>query len=394
MARRLLAYALLLFALASVITLVVKGVRARAVPPQTANAAEARADRVVVYYLYGNIRCATCKGMEALTKAAATAAFPKELADKTLESRTENFETPGNEHFGKDYGVVAPSVVLTKTEGGKVVRWKNLKDIWDLYESPDRFQAYIQKETTAFLRGEGDTPVAAPAADASFGALMLAALTAVMLGLLTAISPCPLATNVAAISFLSKRVDSTRRVLLSGLCYAVGRIAAYVALGAILVAGLLSAPGVAAFLGKYINSLLGPILVVAGVLLLELLELSWGNLFSAEKLQSRAEKGGYWTALLLGLVFALAFCPTSAALFFGGLIPLAVKTQSSVLLPGAYGFATGLPVVVFAILIAVASQAVGRWFGRLSQIDLWMRRVAGVLFIGVGAYYSLIYIYA
>ncbi|MCY3019488.1 MAG: aromatic aminobenezylarsenical efflux permease ArsG family transporter [Planctomycetota bacterium] len=206
-------------------------------------------------------------------------------------------------------------------------------------------------------------------------------------------SPCPLATNVAAISFLSKRVTSPRQVLLSGLLYSLGRVVAYVVLGAILVAGLLSTPSVSAFLSKYMNSILGPVLVVAGLFLLELLELNWGTVFSAEKLQSRAEKGGLCTAALLGLVFALAFCPTSAALFFGGLVPLSVKMQSSVLLPSAYGFATGLPVVVFAILIAFASQAVGRWFNRLGQIELWMRRAAGALFIGVGVYYSLAYVF-
>ena len=406
MLKRAIAGVFLLFALASLATLVVKEVRARNAPPPgvkdaaagTASSATGR-DHVVAYYLYGNIRCVTCKGMEALTKDTVTTAFAKELADGRLEFRVDNFERPGNEHFSRDFEIIAASALLTEEKGGKVVRWKNLKDIWELNDSKDKFQAYIHKETTAFLSGQGGTVVAAvataadPPADLSFGALMLAMLTALSLGLLTAISPCPLATNVAAISFLSKRVTSPRQVLLSGLLYSLGRIVAYVLLGAILVAGLLSTPGLSRFLGRYINSLLGPILVLAGLFLLDLLELSWGTVFSAEKLQSRAEKGGLWTAALLGLVFALAFCPTSAALFFGALVPLSVKLQSSVLLPTVYGFATGLPVVVFAILIAFASQAVGRWFGRLARIDVWMRRAAGALFIGVGVYYSLVYVF-
>lgn len=407
MLKRVITGAFLLFALASLVTLVVKEVRTRnAPPPGPTGAADGAAssaagrDRFVAYYLYGNIRCVTCKGMEALTKEAVTTAFAKELADGRLEFRVDNFERPGNEHFSKDCEIIAASVLLTEEKGGRVVRWKNLKEIWDLNDAPAKFDEYIKRETAAFLSGHSGTVAGAasaaaadPPADQSFGALMLAMLTALGLGLMTALSPCPLATNVAAISFLGKRVSSPWQVFAAGLCYSLGRMAAYVAVGAALVAGLLAAPAVSGFLSKYINSLLGPALVVVGVFMLDLVQLTWGSLVPAEKLQSRAEKGGYVMAAGLGLVFALAFCPLSAALFFGGLIPLAVKTQSAVLLPAVYGLATGLPVVLFAILVAFAAQAVGRWFSLVGRAEAWMRRAAGVLFILAGVYLSLIYIY-
>lgn len=213
------------------------------------------------------------------------------------------------------------------------------------------------------------------------------------LGILTSISPCPLATNIAAISYIGKRLESPRQVLLTGILYTLGRTVTYLVLGILLVASILSMPAVSHFLEKYMNRALGPILIVAGMFLLGLLGFtSFGPGMSA-KTQKRFESGGLLGAGLLGMLFALSFCPVSAALFFGSLIPLAVARHSSLALPAIYGIATGLPVLVFAVLIATGARRVGTAFNRLRAIELWARRITGAAFILVGVLYSLTYIF-
>ena len=219
------------------------------------------------------------------------------------------------------------------------------------------------------------------------------ALAALWLGILTSISPCPLATNIAAISYIGRRVERTWLVLLSGLLYTAGRTFTYMVLGAAIVAGLLAIPSVSRFLQKYMHLLLGPLLIVAGMFLLELISFRKAGGGVSEGLQQRVDRSGVWGALLLGIVFALTFCPTSAALFFGSLIPLAVEHRSSLLLPAVYGVGTALPVIVFAILIALGTHYVARAFNVLSRIELWARRLTGVVFIAVGIFLTLRYVY-
>ena len=216
--------------------------------------------------------------------------------------------------------------------------------------------------------------------------------TALWLGILTSISPCPLATNIAAISFIGRQVERTRLVLLSGLLYTVGRTLAYLVLGAAVMAGLMASGDIARFLQKYLNQILGPVLVLVGMVLLGLLE--FGSLtLVGSGLQQRASKGGAWWAIVLGVLFALSFCPVSAGLFFGGLIPLSTTHQSRFVLPMLYGVGTALPVIVFAFLIAFASNYVAKAFNRLTQVERWVRIATGAVFILAGIYYCLAHIY-
>ena len=157
--------------------------------------------------------------------------------------------------------------------------------------------------------------------------------SALWLGVLTSISPCPLATNIAAISYIGRRVGSARSIFLTGLLYTLGRTLAYLGLAIVLVASVLSVPQIAMFLQKYMHLVLGPILIVVGMFLMGLIELSLGGKGMSESLQKRVDAMGAWGALLLGIIFALTFCPTSAALFFGSLIPLSLKMNSSFVLP-------------------------------------------------------------
>lgn len=218
-------------------------------------------------------------------------------------------------------------------------------------------------------------------------------LTALWFGILTSISPCPLATNIAAISFISRKVDKMRSVLLSGLLYAVGRTVAYLVLGALIMAGLLASAEIALFLQRYLNQALGPILILVGMLLLGLLKSTGSVTLVSSGMQERAAKGGIGWAGLLGILFALSFCPVSAGLFFGVLIPLSAAKQSIIVLPMVYGIGTAAPVLVFALLIAFASQRLGSAFNLLTQIELWVRRITGLNFVLAGIYYSLLYVY-
>ncbi len=221
---------------------------------------------------------------------------------------------------------------------------------------------------------------------------LLAIGSALWFGILTSISPCPLATNIAAISFIGRKVGSLRAVLLSGLLYTLGRTVAYLALGTLIMAGLLASE-IAFFLQRYLNQLLGPALILVGMLLLGLLRSTASVSLVGAGMQERAAKGGIGWAALLGILFALSFCPVSAGLFFGVLIPLSVANQSLFVLPLLYGIGTAIPALVFAALIAFAAQRLGSAFNRLTQIERWVRRITGVVFLLAGIYYSLLYVY-
>lgn len=221
----------------------------------------------------------------------------------------------------------------------------------------------------------------------------LAVITALWLGVLTSISPCPLATNIAAISFISRNVGRTSATLLAGLLYVLGRTAAYVLLAVVLLAGLLTSGGVARFLQRYLNLALGPLLVLVGMVLLGMIGAGVSMNLAGSGVQERASKGGAWWAGVLGFLFALSFCPVSAGLYFGALMPLSTANASRLFLPSVYGIGTALPVVVFALLIAFASQYVGRAFDRLTQVERWVRWGTGVIFIVAGIYLSLTHVY-
>lgn len=223
--------------------------------------------------------------------------------------------------------------------------------------------------------------------------ILLSSASALWLGILTSISPCPLASNVAAISFLSKRITHPALVFISGLAYTLGRMVLYAALGWVIVHSVLSVPQVAQFLQKYTGKALGPILILTGLVLLEIIPLHLPGLSLSQKHHNRIAESGAPGAFLLGFIFALAFCPISAALFFGSLIPLAISSKSGIILPFIYGLGTGLPVLVFAVGIALGVTSLGHWFNKITRVELYTRKITGVIFIIVGVYYTGIYIF-
>lgn len=211
------------------------------------------------------------------------------------------------------------------------------------------------------------------------------------LGLATALAPCPMATNVAAISYIGRKVESSRAVLLSGVLYTLGRTFCYALLAAILTAGLASLPGLSLFLRQYGDLFLGPLMILVGMVLVGLIRVKLPETASGSRAQQLADKLGIYAAFPLGIVFALAFCPTSAA-YFGGVIALVSKSGGSALLLSAlYGVGTGLPVLFFAFLIAYSAQKLGQAFNILSKVELGIRYGGGALFIAIGVYFVLLF---
>ena len=216
-------------------------------------------------------------------------------------------------------------------------------------------------------------------------------LSAFILGLMTAISPCPLATNITATAFISKNISSKRKVFLSGLLYSLGRGFSYTAIGLILYFGA-SKFHIARFFNQNGEKFLGPLLIIIGLIMFNIIKLNFlGKLNFKEKLSEKFKDKGLLGSFLIGVIFALAFCPYSGALFFGMLIPLTIASADGLYLPIIFALGTGLPVILFTYLLAFTAGKIGVLFNRITKIEKLMRTVAGVVFITTGLYYVFIF---
>jgi cytochrome c-type biogenesis protein len=215
-------------------------------------------------------------------------------------------------------------------------------------------------------------------------------LTAMILGLMTAISPCPLATNISAIGFISRDIVNRKRVFINGLVYTLGRAISYTALAVILFFGA-SKMNISMLFQGWGEKLLGPLLIIIGLFMLDVIKIKFPGFSGLTDKIGENSKGSYWSTLLLGMVFALAFCPYSGVLYFAMLIPMTIASASGLYLPVIFAIATGLPVILFAWLLAYAMGNVGKLYNHIKTFELWFRRVIAVLFIGVGIYYIALF---
>lgn len=212
--------------------------------------------------------------------------------------------------------------------------------------------------------------------------------TAFILGLMTAISPCPLATNITAIGFISKDIESQRKVFINGLVYTLGRAISYTTIGLLFFFGA-SQFEFAGFFQEWGEKLLGPLLIIIGLFMLGVLKLKIPGIGSLSEKMENKKNSGFWGVLLLGIVFALAFCPYSGVLYFGMLIPMTISSASGLYLPLFFAIATGIPVIIFAWLIAFSVGSIGNVYNKLKTFELWFRRVVAIVFIIVGLYYII-----
>lgn len=213
-------------------------------------------------------------------------------------------------------------------------------------------------------------------------------LTALVLGLMTAISPCPLATNITAVGFISRDIENRNRVFINGLLYTLGRAITYTAIALIIFLGAdqLKFSG---FFQRYGEKIVGPLLIIIGLFMLDIIKIKFPGFNKLTSGMQDKKKWGYLDAVLLGLLFALAFCPYSGVLYFGMLVPLTITSASGLYLPVVFAIATGIPVIVFAWIIAYTVSGIGGAYNKIRIFELWFRRVIAVLFIIIGIYYII-----
>ena len=210
--------------------------------------------------------------------------------------------------------------------------------------------------------------------------------TALVLGLMTAISPCPLATNISAIGFISRDIEDRKKVFVNGLIYTLGRVISYTGLALILFLGANQIDVSLIFQG-WGEKILGPLLILIGLFMLDIIKIKFPDLFGITNKIGEKSKGSYWSTLLLGILFALAFCPYSGVLYFGMLIPITITSPNGLYLPVLYAIATGIPVIIFAWLLAFAMNNVGKLYNSIKTFECWFRRIVAILFMMVGLYY-------
>jgi cytochrome c-type biogenesis protein len=229
--------------------------------------------------------------------------------------------------------------------------------------------------------------------DSLIESLNIPVLTALFLGFLTAISPCPMATNIAAIAYISRRIDDRKYSVIAGTSYTLGRMFSYSAIGVLIIGAGLEIPWVAAFFQDTGVQILGPILITVGILMLVASRLP--ITIGGGKLTALGEKIAGWRIIggfLLGALFALAFCPYSAVLFFAMLIPLALKSSGGITFPAVYAIGTGLPVLIFGTLLSLGISGVSSWFNAITRVERVIRVLVALIFIGAGIYYVILWV--
>jgi len=213
-------------------------------------------------------------------------------------------------------------------------------------------------------------------------------LSAFVLGLMTAISPCPLATNITAIGYIGKDLGNRKKVFVNGLVYTIGRGISYFLIGLIFYLGA-SQFEISSFLQNWGERILGPLLILIGIFMLGIFKINIPQLGNMNEKLAEKARNNYWASLLLGILFALAFCPYSGVLYFGLLIPMTISSTSGLYLPLIFAIATGLPVIIIAWLLAFSLSKVGGFYEKLKNFEIWFRRIVAVIFIITGIYYII-----
>ncbi|MCK5114609.1 MAG: sulfite exporter TauE/SafE family protein [Phycisphaerae bacterium] len=341
--------------------------------------------KIAAYYFHKAGRCASCTKIGSTADTTIKKDFAQQLKNGTLEWKFVDYEAPENNHFQKTFDLAGPTLVVMEIKDDQLneKNWRRLDEMWNLRHDTPALEAYFQDQVAAMLAG-----TEAQSETRGFWVLLLLVFG---LGISTSISPCPLATNIAAVSFIGKQVDSKTGVLWSGFMYSVGRAAVYIALAAIILAGLFKGSAISDFLKQYLNVLVGPLLLLVAPLILGWIGGRFTFTIGSDKLHQRFAKAGGLGALMLGVLFALSFCPISAGIFFGPFLLAAAEAKSSMLFPAVYGIATGLPVFGFALVIAFASNYLGKTFHHLTEFEKWARLITGVIFILIGIYLTLNY---
>ncbi|MBN2517376.1 MAG: sulfite exporter TauE/SafE family protein [Candidatus Altiarchaeota archaeon] len=215
-------------------------------------------------------------------------------------------------------------------------------------------------------------------------------IAAFFIGLMTAISPCPLASNIAAIAYTSRKMQSAKATLITGFLYTLGRVFTYTTIAVLIVWAGLSTRSISLALQQYGDIILGPLMIFAGVVMLEIVKLKLPSSGRMDSLKAKLAQKGYLGAFFLGAVFALAFCPFSAVLFFAMLIPIAMRAGDAIIIPSVFAFATGLPVIILSIILAKSVSKLASAVKKVQKAEAYMRKAVGVIFLVIGGYYLIL----
>lgn len=212
---------------------------------------------------------------------------------------------------------------------------------------------------------------------------MIAILYALWLGILTSISPCPLASNIAAVSFIGRKVSKPYYVLCSGLLYTIGRTIFYTLLGVVLSFSLHSIPMVSNWLQTNMSYIAGPLLIIFGLMMFEIINFKLPKLKLHVQHQNKIDKMGLFGSFIIGFLFAAMICPVSAAFFFSNLI----QSQGNIFVLAAYGIGTGMPVILFALVLAFFVNKLSFIYKATLTFEKYARLLTASIFIIVGLYY-------
>ena len=213
-------------------------------------------------------------------------------------------------------------------------------------------------------------------------------ISALVLGFMTSISPCPLATNITAIGFISKDIDNRNRVFINGLLYTLGRAITYTAIALVLYLGA-DRCKFSGFFQQYGEKILGPLLIIIGLFMLDVIKIKFPGMSGLSSKMENKSRWSYFDAILLGMLFALAFCPYSDVLYFGMLVPMTISSASGLYLPVLFAIATGIPVIIVSWILAYTLSGIGGFYNKIKSFEIWFRRVIAILFIIVGIYYII-----
>jgi cytochrome c-type biogenesis protein len=342
-------------------------------------------EKVELLYFHPRFRCLSCNNVEEFAKEVAQDEFSEEMKDGKLEFKSLDIDDPENKNLAEELGVTGSSLYVV-VEGDGKREHRAVTDVWLHWNNPEKSKEIITAEINRYLEGDAADGTSRPLAG------MPVIIAAFLLGLFTAISPCPLATNIAALSYVSKKLDDRRYTVVAGALYTAGRMVAYTLIGVLLILIGLKASKVSLFFQDYGDKLLGPLLILFGLVMLDVIKFSLFKGRATAAIQERIGDWGLVSSFLLGVLFALAFCPYSAVLFFGMLIPIALESGGGVTFPAIYGLGTGLPVFVFAVALSLGVSELGKHVERIQKFEKYFRWFAGAVFIGVGIYYLVVLI--
>ncbi len=215
-------------------------------------------------------------------------------------------------------------------------------------------------------------------------------LSALFLGIMVAVAPCTIASNVSVIGFLMRERQNKRKVFLNGAVYTLGRTVAYGLLGTAIFyfAGGLK---IGELLQHSVGKIIGPLFILVGFLMLDLVHIhgladKCQRWLDVKKFQKRN-----WSAFGMGLLLAFAFCPYCAAIYFGMLIPFSFTVSHGVALPWIFGIGAAVPVFITIGVIAFSYNRLYKLYNKLQKFEIWFRRILGVLFILSGMLFVVEY---